>query len=631
MSAILGIVNKKGRSIEPDSLNAMLSAIAHRATDGEDTWMDGVVGFGHCLLKVYPQQEYEHCPFTTYNCTITADARLDNRSELATLLGIDRAMLSKTSDPELILQSYMRWGEDCVNHLEGEFAFAIWDANNQKLFAATDHVGFRPFFYYDSPEQFIFCSEIKGAVAVKPRPNYFNEESLIEYFYRKGTPNTTYNKEVFALCGGNVLTLQDGKMAYRKYWNLESTGKYSFTRDQDWYDCTREMLYRAVENRLNTDVPIGLTLSGGLDSTSVACILSELLSKKNKPLYTFSSVLPLDHRGIEKDERLYIEMVGKHCPNIIQTYVEAPGVGPLSDLEEGFDVDETFPVSVAYMNYALHRAAMQNQIRILFNGFGGDYWISWKGHSVVYELVKQGKYKQALEIMQQFCVKEKQSFHKIFRRMYLSQSPYYSFLRSVFSRQNGMEQKMLNDNILKRYHRQVAEKTKTNHIDSLVLEVNQGVIGRKVSKFYNRSSFYKMDTGTPLFDKNLYELLMDVPIHCHVNNGEKRGLIRTIMNGVIPEEIRQRTDKKAFSPDSALRLIEQKEKVLNVVNHSNNGLLLDNFLNRRLLKECLSNVKSYEGFPPSFDNNFLFSAKTGISATVLLRLKAMGYIFDLNK
>jgi asparagine synthase (glutamine-hydrolysing) len=631
MSAVFGVVNKNGRFVNPDSLHVMQSAIAHRATDGKGVWVDGVVGFGHCLLKVYPQQDYEHCPLIAYNCTITADARLDNRNELAALLGIDKTRLIMVSDSEIILLSYKRWGEDCVNHLEGEFAFAIWDGDNQKLFAATDHIGFRPLFYYDSPEQFIFCSEIKGIVAVKPLPNYFNEESLVQYFYSKGKSNITYNKEIFALCGGSVLTLQDGKMAYRKYWNLESTGKYNFTKDQDWYDCTREMLYRAVENRLNTDVPIGVTLSGGLDSTSVACILSELLMKKNKPLYTFSSVLPLDHRGIEKDERYYIDLVGKHCPNIIQTYVEAPGVGPLSNLDAAFEIDESFPVSVAYMNYALHSAAMQNQVRILFNGFGGDFWISWKGHSVVYDLVKKGKYRQGLKIMQQFCAKESESFHKIFRRMYLSQTPYYSFLRSLFKKQNEMEQKMLNDDILKRYHSQIAEKAKTSHADSLVAEVNQGVIGRKVSKFYNRSNFYKMDTGTPLFDKKLYELLIDLPIHCHANNGAKRGLIRTIMDGVIPEEIRQRTDKKAFSPDSAVRLIAQKQEVLNVVNHSNDDLLLDSFLNRSLLKESLCNVRSYEGFPPSFDMNFLFSAKTGISATVLLRLKEKGYIFDLNK
>lgn len=631
MSAIFGIVNKKGRAVESGSLNAILSVISHRATDGEDTWLSGDVGLGHCLLKVYQQQNYEHCPHSEFNCTITADARLDNRSELAVLLGIDRVELITVSDSRIILLSYKRWGEDCVNHLEGEFAFAIWDANSHKLFAATDHIGFRPFFYYDSPDQLIFCSEIKGIEAVKPLPNHFNEESLIQYFYSKGKSNITYNQEIFALCGGNVLTLQDSKVGYRKYWNLESKGKYNFTKDEDWYDCTREMLYRAVEKRLNTDVPIGVTLSGGLDSTSVACILSELLLKKNKPLYTFSSVLPLDHIGIEKDERYYINLVGKHCPNIVQTFVEAPGVGPLSNLDKAFDIDETFPVSVAYMNYALHGAAMLNQVRILFNGFGGDFWISWKGHSVVYELVKKGKYKQALEIMQQFCTKENESFHRIFRRMYLSQSPYYSFLRSLLRKQDGMEQKMLNDDILMRYHKQITAKGKTNHTDSLVLEVNQGVIGRKVSKFYNRSSFYKMDTGTPLFDKNLYELLIDLPIHCHVSNGEKRGLIRTIMDGVIPEEIRQRTDKKAFSPDSAVRLIEQKEKVLNVVNHSNDVLLLDSYLNRTLLEESLCNVRSYEGFPPSFDNNFLFSAKTGISATVLLRLKEKGYIFDLNK
>jgi asparagine synthase (glutamine-hydrolysing) len=600
MSAIFGIVNKKRRPIEPYSLNVMLSAIAHRATDGKDTWMNGIVGFGHCLLKVYPQQEHEHCPLTAYNCTITADVRLDNRSELAALLGIDRTLLNTVSDPEVILRSYKHWGEDCVNHLEGEFAFAIWDANNQKLFAATDHIGFRPFFYYDSQEQFIFCSEMKGIVAAKPQPNYFNEESLVEYFYRKGIPNATYNKEVFALCGGNVLTLQDGKMAYRKYWNLESTGKYRFKKDEDWYGCTRELLYNAIEKRLNPDLPMGITLSGGLDSTSIACILSELLMKKNKPLYAFSSVLPLDHVGIERDERHYIEIVGRHCPNIIQTYVEAPGVGPFSDLEEAFKIEESFPNSFFYMDKALLNAATEKNARSLYTGFGGDYWFSWKGNSVVYQLMRQGDYKMAFHLIHQFSNVEEQSFFRTFRSMYVAQTAWYEKVRSILKKEqiNWQEYSPLHDFFRSTYSSRLNVENSCSNTEGVQGFVNRGIVGRIISLFYNRNSTFAMDSSVPLFDKELLELLGDMPINLFVKGGRRRGLIRNVMDGINPPEINIRTDKLPYAPGYVNRIKNDRELVNRIINDSGSEFVCAKYINKQIIVDHFDDMNSFAGFTP---------------------------------
>lgn len=600
MSAVFGVVNKNVRFVDPDSLHVMQSAIAHRATDGKDVWVDGVVGFGHCLLKVYPQQDYEHCPLIAYNCTITADARLDNRNELAALLGIDKTRLIMVSDPEIILLSYKRWGEDCVNHLQGEFAFAIWDASNQKLFAATDHIGFRPFFYYDSSDVFIFCSEIKGVVAVKPLPNYFNEESLIEYFYRKGTPNITYNKEVFALCGGNVLTVKDGKMTYRKYWNLESTGKYRFKKNEDWYACTRELFYRAIEKRLNPNLPMGITLSGGLDSTSIACVLSELLMKKNKPLYAFSSVLPLDHGGIEKDERHYIEIVGKHCPNIIQTYVEASGVGLFSDLEEGFKVLESYPLTFFYMDKALLEAAAEKRVKSLCTGLGGDFWFSWKGNSVVYQLMRQGDYKMAFQLIRQFSNVENQSFFRTFRSMYLAQTVGYKKVRSILKKEqiNWQEYSPLHQFFRDAYSSRF--KVEGNRTDAEEVQdlVSIGRIGRLISKFYNRNGAFAMDSSVPLFDKDVLELLSDMPVNLFVEGGRRRSLIRNVMDGINPPEINIRTDKLPYAPGYVNRIKNDRELVDKIINDSRSEFVCAKYINKQIIVDHFDDMNSYAGFTP---------------------------------
>jgi asparagine synthase (glutamine-hydrolysing) len=629
MSAIFGIINKDGKPVDELKINAMRNAIAHRATDGQASFVHGNAAFGHCRLYVHPQQLFEHQPYCTGNLVITADVRLDNRTDLAKALDFDHRQLAGTSDDRLILMAFRKWGKKCVDHLEGEYAFAIWDTESRELFAAIDHIGFRPFFYYDSPDQFIFCSEIKGVVAAKPLPNYFEEESLIEYFYRKGTPNKTYNKEVFALCGGNALTLKDGRMDICKYWTLESTGKYHFKKDEEWYDCTRDLLYKAVEKRLNMEVPTGITLSGGLDSTSIACILSELLMKKNKPLYAFSSVLPVDYKGIEKDERHYIEIVGKHCPNIIQTYVEAPGVGPFSDLKEAFKVEEFFLSSTSYMDRALLHEAKGKNVRVLFSGFGGDYWISWKGNSVIYELIKQANYKDAFRLIRQFSETEQRSFLHIFRSMFISHMTWYQNIRKQLkgAKTNWQKQTPLYDRFVKEYSKQISQNEKCSNTELMQTLTNTGKIGRMLGQFYNKGLSYNISTATPLFDKQIFELLSDLPLHLFVNGGYRRSLIRHVMVGINPIEINKRVDKLPFSPECIKRIYADRDIVKQMAETSSYGFIFDNYIDKEIIN---NNIESISSVLSGTDEDIkgLRMAQSGIASIVLKDLKENHYIID---
>jgi len=611
----------------PDSINAMLSVMEYRAVDGKNTWTNDNVGFGHCLLKTYPQQEYEHQPLSLLTCTITADARLDNREELATLLSINKAVLNKTSDPEIILLAYKRWDDDCVNYFDGEFAFVIWDSDKHKIFAAVDKIGFRPLFYYDSSEEFIFCSEIKGIVAAKPEPNYFNDDSLIEYLYRKGTPNNTYNSEIFALCGGNVLTLQNDRLTCHKYWNLKTTGKYSFKKDDDWYDCARELLFRAVEKRLNPNIPTGITLSGGLDSTTIACILSENLMRKNKPLYAFSSVLPIDYKEVEQDERKYIEIVGKHCPNIIQTYVEAPNVGPYTDLDEAFKTEETFPNSFFYMDKALLEAANKMDVKSLFSGFGGDFWISWKGDSVIYELIKKGELLEALSLMNKLRKEDHKFFYRIAWSNYLCQSKAYRLLRgNIFVNKNRLAENNLlkikpkeNDVSYSNYYLQIQDK------------INRGQIGRITGMLVNRNGHYMSDYMTPLFDADLLTFLSDVPISLHLKNGQRRNVLRQAMKNVIPTEICYRKDKMPYSPDYRKRIMRETDYYEKFMESTKSDLLFNQYINIpnaiEILNLVLHNNVSLES------KNTIYNKVTHIviAQYLLEALKKSGYYFNTFK
>jgi len=297
MSAIFGIINKTGKPVEEPTIQKIRDSLIHRAVDGSGAWHSDNIFLGHHKLAITPEQSAERLPFEMNGLVITSDTRIDNRDELINRLKGEMPVQPEISDASLILAAYRKWDEKCMDHIEGEFAFAIWNKKAHTLFCAVDHIGFRPLFYFDTPSVFIFSSEMKGIFAVKETPNVFNEESLIEYFFRQSDMTKTHNDEIFALCGGHKLVVSHYRVDVERYWNPQPPGKYHFKKDDEWAGCLRDLLFQSVENRFRTNLPVGIGLSGGLDSSSIACIAGQILEKRNQTLYSFSSVLPQNHQG----------------------------------------------------------------------------------------------------------------------------------------------------------------------------------------------------------------------------------------------------------------------------------------------------------------------------------------------
>lgn len=591
MSAIFGIINKKQKCVDSHLVGSMLEALKHRATDGSQIVVDNNMGMGNCRLNIYPQQIYEKQPLKIGQFTITSDARIDNRQELARHFNIDNNLLNVTPDSTLILMAYQEWEDMCVNHLEGEFAFAIWDEKAEKLFAATDQIGFRPLYYYDTPDAFIFCSEIKGITAIKTTPNFFNEESLIEYFYREGDWQQTFNKEILSLCGGNSLIMKEEKLSISKYWKLEPSNRYHFTKDEEWYECFHEILYKAVEKQLNTENITGITLSGGLDSTSIACIAAEVLMKKNKPLYAFSTALSEDYNGKEKDERAYIEMVGKFCPNIIQTYLNVDKYDLFGDVAEGIESDEMIPNPFIYIDLALAKAAQNKKVKKIFNGFGGDYWASWKGDSVIYMLVKQGKWQDALEIVKEVQRVEGKSIGSEIKNKYLRYTKLYDRIRSVIKSDEIYWEKNLTfrEDFMTERRASLNYTIEPDKNEQMTQLINSGSPGRTLSLFYNRNAKFGMDSGTPMLDKDVLEFLIEMPVQLFSKGGRKRELIRHSMKGFIPDAILERKDKMPYIPNYLNEIDLKKDIIRNMLELPEYEFIYQKYLKRDLIMNHFDN------------------------------------------
>ena len=195
MSGIVGIINLEGATVDRQLLQQMTEFMAYRGPDVQDIWVDGNVGFGHALLRTTSESLGEQQPCSLDGeVWITADARIDNRAELIEKLNssID---LKTVTDVELILRAYQVWEEDCVKHLLGDFAFAIWDSRVQRLFCARDHFGVKPFYYARVGNSLIFGNTLNG-VRIHPQvSDELNDLAIADFLlfgYNQELDTTTF-------------------------------------------------------------------------------------------------------------------------------------------------------------------------------------------------------------------------------------------------------------------------------------------------------------------------------------------------------------------------------------------------------------------------------------------------------
>src|ERR1041385_8929888 len=284
MCGINGIAfsRQSGRWADADLLQRMRDAITHRGPDDEGIFIDENVGLGHRRLSIVdvaaghqPMTNEDNSLFISYNGEIYNHA--DYRDEL-----IAHGHRYQTHcDTETILHLYEEHGDDCVNCLRGMFAFAIWDRKKRELFIARDRFGVKPLYYVHADDgSLYFASEIKShleAGAIKPEINF---KALPDQFGNHGTSgDETLFAGVKRLLPGHTLVWKDGKIDIREYWDLEFEPKHEPRSDADYIDEWRELFRESVRLRLMADVPLGMFLSGGIDSSAIAAVMSTLVDE----------------------------------------------------------------------------------------------------------------------------------------------------------------------------------------------------------------------------------------------------------------------------------------------------------------------------------------------------------------
>lgn len=289
MCGIAGIL-EFGRDARANAaaLREMCGVITHRGPDDEGFYTDAVVGIGMRRLSIVDVAG-GHQPIANEDGTlwVVFNGEIYNHLALREQLIARGHRFSTHSDTETLIHLFEEYGADCVQHLRGMFAFAIWNRNTKTLFIARDRLGIKPLYYKLTPVRLLFGSEIKAVLAHGGIRREFNRAALPEYLafgYLSG--EESFYAGIDKLLPGHTMTIgSDGKAQIRQYWDLDASKPHE-SRDESYYvQSYRELLEGAVNSHLMSDVPLGMFLSGGVDSSAVAALMTKL---RREPVETFS-------------------------------------------------------------------------------------------------------------------------------------------------------------------------------------------------------------------------------------------------------------------------------------------------------------------------------------------------------
>lgn len=623
MSGICGIANFDGARVEPGTLRGMATAARHRGPDGIRYWEQENAGLANLAMNITPESLRERQPLVNErgDLVLTADARVDNREELISALVSKGHLRSKEpTDADLILAAYECWGESCPAHMVGDFAFAIWDRVGKRLFAARDTVGARSFYYRFEPRRVLFATEIKQILAAPAIPVRICEPTVaVSLVGQGGSEGQTFYEGIAQLPPGYALMIDAEVSRAWRYWDIDPDNFIEYPTEDQYAEHFREIFLEAVRCRLRSVKPVGIYLSGGLDSGSVASAAGWLSEQEglNFPPVFHPYCWAFD-RFTQSDERRVSDGIVRHFGFPV-TYVPADEAWPLKDYPaHGPDRDDPSIAAFQVLHeYTLARARSEGMGMMLTGAFGDlavglDLWEyldqlrtgQWKSlwgdlraHSRLHGIpmrkaAKLSMWRPYREVLWPPGKAEwlRWSYYRLWRR---SDPPrlYPEWVRPDFARRVGLEdllresQPPLDIKGLSRRRRHM-EIFRSDHAKGLLWG----------DRLRSRFGMYEAD---PFTDRRVLSFVLSVPPSILNHRGERKRLLRQAMRGVMPEEVRRTAAKFLPGPlfyegvrDRAVDTVRE------LINGSRAGAL--GYIDERALAE------EYESFVRSEHRNTTF-------------------------
>ncbi|MDF2382842.1 asparagine synthase (glutamine-hydrolyzing) [Nostoc ellipsosporum NOK] len=555
MCGIAGILSSPGQYTMAH-VQSMTQAIAHRGPDGEHHWQnaEGTVLFGHRRLAIIdlsnaaaqPMQRREQ---ESHDLVIVYNGEIYNYKEIRQTLLQKGHHFFTQSDTEVILAAYQEYGAACVDHFDGMFAFAIWDGELQELFAARDRFGEKPFFYHFDNGLFLFGSEMKALWAAGV-PREHNSKMLfnfltIGYTGNPADPGETFFTNIRKLPAASCLYYKPGSTpVIEKYWEIDSNQQQKIS-DDEALATFDHLLRQSVHRRLRSDVRIGTSLSGGLDSSTIAA----LIHAENYPQLTaFTATFP----GFERDELAHAQQVCNQFGFAQQ--IIAPDAGSLADNWDKicYYQEEPFGSSSIFAQFSVYELAAQHHTKVLIDGQGADelmagytryYKWYWQELFRKRKLLRSGELKAARDK----DITESFGFRNVIAALFPDIAAVILEQRYLL---HALKQKDLTRDFVKLQSQEAYYTTPEIFNLNGALHFNAFTNGlEELLRYADRNSMaHGVEVRLPFLSHELAEFLFTLPSDFKIRNGWSKWLLRENMKDRLPEAITWRKDKTGFEP-----------------------------------------------------------------------------------
>jgi len=561
LSGIGGILRLDHRPIRTGEVASMRSYLERRGPDGSRVWQVDHVALVYAHLATHAQVDRSRLPLShaETGCTITAELRLDNRSELIETLGLPARR--GWSDAEIVLEAYLQWGAACAEHLLGDFAFAIWDPREQHLFCARDQVGMRQFIYHHSAGRlFGFATDAIALLRHDEIPVRINEERLADCLEELEAHDfvSTPFANLHRLPPAHAMLVSRSSLKTWRYWSIEPQPRLQLSSDDEYAEALLDVFTKAVRARLRDCDGIGSMLSGGMDSGSIVAVAAGLLAEQGQPpLRTFSAI---DTRPgcVETDMIRRTQAIGHVEPHSVPVHELGDCGDELARLF--FGMDDPFD---GWMNLqrAVYLLARRTGTKVVMDGTPGDLVVGL-GDAIGLH-ISSGRYGAALREAwgeKRFWGMDYPTFVPLARKLWRRSLPGPLLaMRDAQVKRRILSEDDRKSPLTREFSQRVDMPRRREKFRAAIRPVDESETSRRLlgvlhpfsvlarERYDRTAAALGIETRAPFMDVRLLEFSLSLPADQLQRNGWHKLLLRRAMAGLLPEAVRWRKGNESVN------------------------------------------------------------------------------------
>jgi asparagine synthase (glutamine-hydrolysing) len=544
MCGIAGLAG--GAPPERALLERMAATMENRGPDGDGIWADDTAGLAFRRLAIIDLHERSNQPLHLGPLHLVFNGEIYNYRELRDELRSLGHEFETEGDGEVLLHAWAEWGEGALERYNGMFAFAVWNEGDRSLTLAADPFGEKPLYYATAGGRIVFGSELKAILHDESVPRAADDDAVALFLTRGSMPDlhTSFFRGIKRLPAAHLLRWQDGRSELRRYWRprpVDAPSSY-----EEAVERVRELLLDSIRLRLRSDVPVGTSLSGGIDSSTVVALSAELAGDHRR--HAFTASFP----GFERDEWDLAAQVAERAGVVEHHPVEPTAAELLDDLPRlVLDHEEPVGSLSIYAQWRVMRCAREQGVTVLLDGQGGDELFAGYPTAVGYalrSLPRRAALRElvdgpgrAASLAQSLAIDYlPDSARRLYRRRSATVYAAPDVVAATAAQERGLERER-NGSPLRR---ELVNETFDTSLPGLL-------------RYADRSSMaWSREVRLPFLDRRLAELGLSLPASFLYRRGTTKRILRDVARGLVPDSVLGRTDKVGFEPPQRRWLAE---------------------------------------------------------------------------